>query len=128
MRTVTIALVAGTVVSLSSHGGVAWPLAVLVMLWPSLGGHFVELWYLNWLRPRLGAARGTHMAARVGAWFAGGALFVLCMTLTTRALAGGGAAQWPAWWIGGLGFIGIELVVHLGLLARRQPCFYDGRG
>ncbi len=36
--------------------------------------------------------------------------------------------RWPAWWLGGLAFIGIELVAHLALLLRGRPSFYDGRG
>jgi hypothetical protein len=70
-RTVTIALVAGTIVS-RWLGWSRWPLAVLLMLWPSFGGHWVELWFLNWLRPRIPAARGAQVAARVATWFAGG--------------------------------------------------------
>ena len=36
------------------------------MLWPSLGGHWVELWFLNWLRPRLPVARGAQIVTRLG--------------------------------------------------------------
>jgi len=38
-------------------------------------------------------------------------------------------AHWPAWWWGGLGFIGVELSAHLLLLqARGASSFYNGRG
>jgi hypothetical protein len=33
-----------------------------------------------------------------------------------------------SWWLGGLGFVGIELVAHLVLMARGRPSFYDGLG
>ena len=52
-RTVTIALVAGAVLTNSSGGLGRWPVASALMLWPSFGGHWLELWFLNWLRPRL---------------------------------------------------------------------------
>jgi hypothetical protein len=33
-----------------------------------------------------------------------------------------------AWWVAGFGFVGIELIAHLGLHARGRPSVYDGRG
>ena len=36
-------------------------------------------------------------------------------------------AHRPAWWVGGVAFIGIELIVHLILLARGKPNAFDGR-
>jgi hypothetical protein len=48
--------------------------------------------------------------------------------LTAMVLADFGPAHWPAWWLGGLAFIGIEIVVHLMLQLRGQPSFYNGRG
>ncbi len=98
------------------------------MLWFSLGGHWVELWFLNWLRPRLSAARAVQVGARVGAWFVGGTGLAVGMALPALVLAGFRPAQWPAWWLGGLAFIGLELVVHLVLQLRGRPSFYSGRG
>ena len=71
VRTISIALVAGTVAA-RSLGWSHWTLLVLVMLWPSFGGHWVELWFLNWLRPRIPDARAVQAAARVAIWFVGG--------------------------------------------------------
>ena len=128
LRTGMIAIVVGAVLA-GLWGGLArWPLATLWVLWPSFGGHWVELWFLNWLRPRLSIARGMQIAARVGVWFVGGAGLAIGMCLTAMALAGFRPAQWPAWWLGGLAFIGIELVAHLVLQLRGQPSFYNGRG
>jgi hypothetical protein len=127
LRTIAIALVAATVLTFATRGRVAWPIAVLVMLWPSLGGHYVELWFLNWLRPRLPAARGVQLTARLTTWFGGGVIFAALMALTARVLVGRPTRVLP-WWIAGLGFIGIELIAHLGLRARGRPNVYEGRG
>jgi hypothetical protein len=98
------------------------------MLWPALGGHFVELLFLNWLRPRLSTTRAVHVMARVGVWFIGGIVLLFGMQLTSTAVGAVLPAQRPAWWVGGLAFIGIELVAHLFLKMRGRPNFYDGRG
>ena len=73
-------------------------------------------------------ARGLQVAARVGVWFVGGVGLAIGMGLTAMALAGFRPAHWPAWWLGGLAFIGIELVTHLVLQLRGRPSFYNGRG
>src|SRR6266852_1192295 len=100
-------------------GGLAhWPLATLLVLWPSFGGHLVELWFLNWLRPRLPVARAVQVGIRVVVWFIGGTGLALGMRLTAIVLAGFRSAHWPAWWLGGLAFIGIELAAHLVLRLR----------
>jgi hypothetical protein len=128
LRNGMIAIVVGAVLAPLRGELASWPLVTLVVLWPSLGGHFVELWFLNWLRPRLSIARGVQVAARVGVWFVGGTGLAIGMALTTMVLAGFRPARWPAWWIGGLAFTGIELVVHLVLQLRGRPSFYNGRG
>src|SRR5258708_4677715 len=128
VRTGTIALVVGAVLARWWGGLAGWPMATLLVLWPSFGGHWLELWFLNWLRPRLSIARAVQVGARVGVWFVGGAGLGLGMGLTAMALAGFRPAQWPAWWLGGLAFIGIELVVQLVLQLRGRPTFYNGRG
>jgi hypothetical protein len=128
LRTGMIALVVGAVLARFWGGLVSWPMASLMVLWASFGGHWVEIWFLNWLRPRLSSARGLQIAARIGVWFIGGIGLAIGMSLTTMALAGYRPAQWPAWWLGGLAFIGIELVAHLVLQLCGQPSFYNGRG
>jgi len=50
------------------------------------------------------------------------------MALTATELAGLRRVPWPAWWLVGLAFIGIELLAHLVLQWRGQPSFYNGRG
>jgi hypothetical protein len=103
-------------------------MATLLMLWPTFGGHWVEIWFLNWLRPRLSDARASQVAARVGVWFGGGTGLAMGMAVTAIALAGFRPAHWPGWWVGGLAFIAVELVVHLVLQLCGRPSFYNGRG
>jgi hypothetical protein len=76
----------------------------------------------------LSAARGVQAAARVVVWFVGGILLAGGMCLTLILLTRVRPAWRADWWIGGLGFIGVELVAHLALQLRGRPSFYDGRG
>jgi hypothetical protein len=127
-RTVGIALVAGVVLAHWWGGLARWPVASALMLWPSFGGHWLELWFLNWLRPRLSAIRGVQIAARVAVWFIGGVGFALGMQLTAIAFTALRRTPWFSWWVAGFAFIGIELVVHLVLQLRGRPSFFNGRG
>ena len=128
VRTVSMALIAGAVIA-SRRGGLAqWPAASAVMLWPSLGGHFVEVWFLNRLRPRLSESRGVQIAARAAVWFVGGAGLALGMGLTAIAVLGLPRIPSATWWIGGLAFIGVELVAHVVLQLRGRPSVFNGRG
>ena len=128
VRTGMIALVVGAVLSRWWGGLARWPIATLLMLWPAFGGHWVEVGFLNWLRPRLSIAPAVQVGARIGGWFVGGVGLFLGMGLTAMALTGFWPAQWAAWWLGGLAFIGIELVAHLVLQLRGKPSVYNGRG
>lgn len=130
-RTMLIAIVAGTVLTAwttRSARPLSWPIAVILVLWVSLGGHWLEVWYLNWLRPRLPAAPAVQLVARLATWFVGGSGLGVCIALTARALAGIRLDQWPAWWVAGVAFIGVELVAHTVLEARGRPSFFTGRG
>lgn len=128
IRTGTIALVVGLLLTPRWGGLGRWPLTTLLVLWFSFGGHWVDLWFLNWLRPRLSRARNVQVGARVAVWFVGGTGLGLGVALTAMLLAGRQPAQWSAWWLGGLAFIGVELVAHLVLQLRGQPSFFNGRG
>jgi len=128
VRTVGIAIVAGGALAYWRGGLAWWPLASALVLWPSFGGHWIELWFLNWLRPRLPDTRGVQVAARLATWFVGGIALALGMRLTAVALAGLRRPLWVAWWMAGLAFIGIELVAQLALQLRGRPSFFNGRG
>lgn len=128
LRNLTIAVVLGAVVALITGRLSRWPLAAVLALWPSFGGHWLEVFFLNWLRPRLPAARGVQAVARISLWFAGGMGFAVALRATAMVLAALPTMAWMPWWLGELGFVGIELVAHLGLMARGRPSFYDGLG
>ena len=128
-RNITIAIVLGPLVSQVMGGGLArWPTGMLMALWPSFGGHWVEVWFLNWLRPRIPVARAVQIVTRVAVWFGGGVVLSLGMGVTAMALARFQPARWPGWWLGGLAFIGVELIAQLALQLRGRPNFYNGRG
>jgi hypothetical protein len=127
-RTIGIALIARGALA-SRWGGLArWPLASAVMLWPTLGGHYVELAFLDGVRPTLPASRVAHALARIAVWFVAGVLLAVAMRFTAIALHAPRPLPLSAWWIGGFAFIAIELVAHVGLQARGRSSFYDGRG
>jgi hypothetical protein len=127
-RTVGIAVVAGAVLANSWRGHLRWPVASALMLWPSFGGHWIELWFLNWLRPRLSASRAMQIAARLAVWFIGGVGLALGMWVTAITLTGMRRPLWATWWVAGFAFIGIELVAQLVLQLRGRPSFFNGRG
>src|SRR5262245_37713771 len=128
LRTGIIAIAIGAVLARFGGGLHRWPMATVLALWPALGGHFVELWFLNWLRPRLPTSRAVQAAMRVAVWFVGGIVLGVGMGLTAAALSGAGSLHWLAWWLAGIAFIGIELVTHLVLQLSGRPSFFNGRG
>ena len=127
-RTVMIAFIVGGAIALASRKWSTWPLATLLVLWPSFGGHWVEMWFLNWLRPRVSPAPGVRAATRVLVWFAGGSLLSLGMRLTASIFVQWRSPPGLTWWLGGLAFVAIELAVHLVMQFRGLPSFYNGRG
>lgn len=128
MRTLSIALIAGAFVSLGAGGLKRWPVISLLMLWPSFGGHWIDLLYLNVLRSRLPTSRTIQLIARLTIWFAGGILLGVGVQLTLRFLVGRAPLVWLTWAIAGALFIVIELVAHAALHLRGRPSFYNGRG
>jgi hypothetical protein len=126
-RNVAICVVVGVLVSLLRHDfRLFLPVAVLA-LWPSLGGHFIELAFLNVLRPRISQGRLTQAVVRMLVWAASGVLLYLCMAATARLLAIE-ILPLDLWWCGCVLFIGIEIAVHAVLAIRGLSSFYDGRG
>jgi hypothetical protein len=99
----------------------------LLALWPSLGGHFVEIAFLNGMRPRLPRARLVQASTRIVWWLAGGALLGGALIATAHALPIT-APAWRRWWMGAPFFVGIELVAHATLARRGLPSFYRGDG
>jgi len=137
LRTISIAAGVGALIAWRIGALRAWPIATIIVLWPSLGGHYVEIFYLNFLHPRLrpsrsDSTRGGAIAIRLVVWFIGGIVLSLCMRLTAMLLipnrVHGFHGPRPIWWIAGLGFIAIELTAHGILRLRGIGNFYDGRG
>ena len=127
LRTGSLALAIGIAVGLYQRRLAAVPLTALLALWFTLGGHFAEVLLRNRLRARIGGQVLMQAVARLIYWFGAGSVLYAGALATRAVLTGRGAAPWP-WWAGGVLFVGLELLVHLLLLARGQPSFYDGRG
>jgi hypothetical protein len=127
-RTVLIAIVVGGAIALASRRWTIWPLATLLVLWPSFGGHWVEVWFLNWLRPRIDPSRSVQVTARVLVWFASGYVLTLGMFMTASAFVHWRLPQRLNWWSPGVAFVCLELVMHLLLQLSGKPSFYNGRG
>jgi hypothetical protein len=126
-RTVSIAVVVGAAFALLRHDlSVFLPLTVLA-LWITLGGHYVELAFINGVRGRIPPGRWTQAAVRLLVWSGGGVLLSFGMAATARAILVKAPPSRP-WWFGALLFVGVELTVHAVLAIRGAPNFYDGRG
>ena len=126
-RTGGIALAIGVGVGLSTGRAVTIPVVTLFALWFSLGGHFVDLVIRNKLRNRITGAPAVQRVARLALWFIGGSLLYACALATRAITAGRHFHSWP-WWIGGVGFVLLEMGVHFLMRMRGIPSFYDGRG
>lgn len=103
------------------------PLATLVALWFTLGGHFVELAFRNKARYLLSPHPAAQAVARLAWWFAGGVILLKAMVLSWTILSSRDPTIWP-WWVGGVMFVFVELTVHTMLWATRQASFFNGRG
>jgi hypothetical protein len=127
-RTLSISVVAGAIVALSKGRLRLWPAISLLMLWPAFGGHWIDLFFLNWLRPRLPESRIIQLLARIVTWFGSGVLLGAGVQLTARMLFERSRIPWLTWAIAGAGFVAIELIAHAGLQLRRRRSFYNGQG
>jgi hypothetical protein len=105
-----------------------WPVTFVLVLWPSFGGHAVDIFFLNWLRPRIPAARGVQIIARLAVWFAGGVMIGQGVAYTAILLGALRTEQLPAWWSAGVAMIGVEFIAHFALQLRGVPSFWNGRG
>jgi hypothetical protein len=126
-RNLAIAIVAGVVFAAVRRAPFLALPGTLLALWPSLGGHFVEIAFLNGVRPRLPRARVVQAPARILWWLAGGALLGAAAIATAHALPFH-APAWRRWWVGAPFFVGIELVAHATLALLGRPSFYRGDG
>lgn len=147
LRTVPIALLVGTIVTLrvkgmphGADGWWEWLARVGAVMWISFGGHYVELFYLHRVLPRLIARRGSdglsgwlvRLVARCVVWAIGGAVLWTGGVSTYRLMVGAGlpsAGNLPAIALqGAAGLIVVELLgVHVILTIIGYPSLWMRR-
>jgi len=125
-RNVGIAILVATGIALLRHDFDRFLPVLALALWPSLGGHYVEVAFVNYIRARIPQAYLMQVLVRLLVWFAGGVLLYLCMTFTGRILPIK-ALPIRFWWCAGLLFVGLELALHAVLAIRGLSDFYGRR-
>lgn len=101
---------------------------ILANLWFTFGGHWVEIFYRNYLVLYLPVIRFVQVLVRLAVWFIGGSLLAVGMQATWILLQGTPPSA-PPWWLSGIAFIVVELIVHWLLLhARGKASIYNGKG
>ena len=116
-----IALVVGVVVGRSA----AWLPWTAFALWFSFGGHWVEIFFLNWLRPRLPETRWAQISGHFLVWIVGGTVLMIGAQMTALSFDIP-ASRVPPWTLGGPILVGVELFVHALSQVRGQPNFFNG--
>ena len=76
-RNVAIAVAVGAGIAAASRRLSLLLPASILALWYSLGGHYVEIFFLNGIRPHIPYRRAVQVAARAGVWFTGGCVLYL---------------------------------------------------
>ena len=125
VRTGLVGLVVGLIAARVQSQRASWPQWTVFALWFSFGGHWVELFFLNWFRPRLASARLSQITGRLFTWLIGGTVLMVGARITASSLSAH-AMRLPPWWLGGPVFLGLELLVHALPQLRGQANFYNG--
>ena len=129
-RTLTITFFITTAISLTPlRGGPYWWFWVstyAAVLWFPLGGHYVELVYLNFLRMRWAWFLRRRYLGRVGWWLAGGLPLGLGCWWTWGLLGTRPDFDLPFWW-GMPFFVLTECLAHTVLSILGRPSFWNGR-
>jgi hypothetical protein len=127
-RSLIIAMVVAAGFAAFKHEFRVFLPVLLLALWPSLGGHFVEVAFANFISARIAPTHSVQVVARLLVWFVGGAILYLCMFGTAVILLLP-IRPFPLrlWWCGGLAFIIFELVLHAFLASRGNSHFYRPR-
>ena len=126
LRTGLLGLVVGVAAARLQGRPRLWPEWTAFALWFTFGGHWVELLFLNWVRPRLASARGAQIAGRLGVWLVGGTVLLAGARLTVPLLSSY-AIRLPSWWLGGPIFLCLELLAHALPALRGRASFFNGR-
>jgi hypothetical protein len=128
MRTTATALVVGGLLAWRFARPGAWLLLSGLVFWFTFGGHWVDLWWRNGLRPRIMAGPIVRILARLVFWFGGGVCLGAGVVGTMQFFATTRAMPAPPWFMAGAVFVGVELVAHAALALRQQPSFFNGTG
>jgi hypothetical protein len=123
---VAIAVAVAAGITVFRHDFKVFLSVVMLALWTSLGGHYVEVAFANYLSARIPQAHWFQVGVRLLVWFVGGGLLYVFMIVTARILP---IKPLPPqlWWCGGLAFIVLELVLHAILAHRGNSDFYRVR-
>lgn len=125
LRTGSLALAIGIGVGSYRRQFSVVPITTLLALWFTLGGHYLEVLFRNYVQQRIAPA--LRASSRLAFWFVGGTALYAGTLATRAALTQWVTVPWP-WWTGGVLFVGVELLIHLLLQVRGQPSLYNGRG
>lgn len=125
VRTGLVGLAIGCIAAIVQGRLAAGPEWTVFALWFSFGGHWVELFFLNWLRPRLSPARATQVLGRVFTWIVAGTLLMIGARITVLSFFTQ-PIRLPPWWLGGPVLLCVELLVHALPQFRGKPNFYNG--
>lgn len=125
VRTGILGLVIGFVIAVTQRQPGSWALWTVFALWFTFGGHWVEIFFLNWVRPRLAASRWAQVNGRVVTWLVGGTVLMIGARMTVLSVSAY-ALRLPPWWLGGAVLVGVEVLVHALSQLRSQPNFYNG--
>jgi len=88
-------------------------------------GHYTELFFINYLRFKFPSDKITQLVIRFLYWYiSGGLLFYLAMVL--RGVLEHKPVYSGILWMGGVYFIGIELIANLILQLRVKKSFWNG--
>jgi hypothetical protein len=141
VRTGSIAIIVASIVTVirlhhAPISSVQWHnwLALAVFVgWITFGGHWVEIAYLNGLRPKIAPwSDAALVCVRLAIWLAGGAILFLCAIVSLRLLIASELPDSPhafkALLQGGPIFVVVELCAHTFLLLTRRPSFWNFRG
>jgi hypothetical protein len=110
-----------------------WLTLVVFVAWFSFGGHWVELAYLNGIRPKIAHWSDISLSfVRLTVWLIGGTILLLGAIMSRDLILNsefpGYSNIFPAVLYGGPVFCAIELVVHVLLFHRGKPSFFNFRG
>ena len=104
----------------------AWWRVYLAVLWFPLGGHYVELGYLNGWRMKSAWVRRQKYVSRVLYWIVGGLPLGAAFLWTLHVLGARFPLDLPLWW--GMPFFpAVECVIHLVLTVLGRPSFWNAR-